>query len=131
MLAATVVAATGCGGPIEDDELERGIEAVGATAAEGQLVALDVVEDRTKSTFVRVAARDLADDAQHEAEKLADAEAQPENAATKADAVKLAQDVDAALGELQVFPADRERARQAAEKLDELSKRAEGLTARL
>src|SRR6476659_2709452 len=80
-LAAVVMAASavaGCGGPIENDELERGVLTLGSTAAEGRLVALDVVEDRTKVTFVRVHSAALADDAEHEAEKLQDAQAPPD-----------------------------------------------------
>jgi hypothetical protein len=121
----------GCGGPITDDELQRGIETLGATAAEGRLVALDVAEDRTKVTFVRVEARDLAEDAEHEAEKLNDARAQPGNERVKADAVALAIEIDSALGDLQVFPADRQRARRAAQRLDTLSTRADRLTGEL
>src|SRR4051812_1306016 len=113
-----VMVIAGCGGPITDDELERGVKALGAAAAEGRLVALDVVEDRTKVTFTRVEARDLADDAEHEAEKLNDAEAQTGNAKVKAKAVKLAQDIDAALGDLQVAPADRRVARDVEQRLD-------------
>jgi hypothetical protein len=121
----------GCGGPITDDELERGVQTLGATAAEGRLVALDVVEDRTKVTFTRVHARDLADEAAHEAEKLNDAQAKPGNAEAKAEAVRLAQDIDSALGDLQVSPSDRSVAREVEERLDELSQRAERLSGRL
>jgi hypothetical protein len=121
----------GCGGPITDDELQRGIETLGATASEGRLVALDVVEDRTKVTFVRVQARDLGDAAEHEAEKFNDAQAQPGNATVKDDAVKLAQAIDSALGDMQVAPSDRAVARRVASRLDALSKRADALTARL
>jgi hypothetical protein len=128
-LAVAVLA--GCGGPITDDELERGVQTLGATAAEGRLVALDVVEDRTKVTFTRVHARDLAEDAAHEAEKLNDAQAKPGNADAKAEAVKLAQDIDSALGDLQVSPSDRSVARDVEQRLDRLSTRAERLSGRL
>src|SRR3954453_14769481 len=104
IVVVSLLAISGCGGPITDDELQRGIETLGATAAEGRLVALDVVEDRTKVTFLRVEARALGDDAEHEAEKLGDAQAESGNAAVKADAVKLAQEIDSALGDLQVSP---------------------------
>jgi hypothetical protein len=128
---AVAVACGGCGGPIKDDELERGIETLGSLAAEGQLVARGVVEDRTKVTFVRVELRDLADDAEHEAEKLTDAEAQPGNAAIKADAVKLAQDIDSALGDLQVAPSDRHVAADVGKQLAAMTDRADKLTERL
>ncbi len=128
-LAAVVVA--GCGGPITDDELQRGVETLGATAAEGRLVALDAVEDRTKVTFVRVEARDLAEEADHEAQKLHDAEAKPGNAEVKADAVKLAKEISSVLGDLEVAPADRQVARQVADRLDALTKQADNLTGEL
>jgi hypothetical protein len=126
-----VCVCAGCGGPITDDELQRGIQTLGATASEGRLVALDAVEDRTKVTFERVELRDLGDDAEHEAEKLNDAQAQPANAAVKARAVKLAQDISSALGDLQVAPADRRIARRVQLRLDALSKQADALTRKL
>ena len=128
---AAIALFAGCGGPITNDELERGVQTLGATAAEGRIVALDAVEDRTKVTFTRVQARSLAEDAEHEAEKLNDAQAKPGNAQVKQDAVQLAQDIDSALGDLQVSPADRSVARDVEQRLDALSKRADRLTERL
>ena len=130
-LALTVAVLAGCGGPITDDELQRGIQTLGATAAEGRQVALDAAEDRTKVTFVRVEARDLGDDAEHEAEKLHDAQSRPGNADAKKEAVRLAQAIDAALGDLQVAPADRAVARDVADRLDRLGKQADALTGRV
>jgi hypothetical protein len=80
---------------------------------------------------VRVESRDLAEAAQHEAEKLHDAEAKPGNAAVKADAVRLAQEISSALGDLQLAPADRRVARRVSDRLDALSKQAENLGGRL
>lgn len=131
MVLWVVCVCAGCGGPITDDELQRAIQTLAATAAEGRLVALDAAEDRTKVTFERVELRDLGDDAEHEAEKLNDAQAQPANTAVKAQAVKLAQDVSEALGELQVAPADRRVARRVQLRLDALSQRADALTSKL
>src|SRR3954451_19425040 len=131
IFVVSLLVISGCGGPITDDELERGIKTLGATAAEGRLVALDVVEDRTKTTFVRVEMRDLGDDAEHEAEKLHDAEAQAGNARVKAKAVKLAQDIDSALGDLQVAADDPKVARDVEQRLDRLSKQADALTGEL
>ncbi len=131
LLATASVVFGGCGGPIQHDELERGVATLGATAAEGRLVALDVVEDRTKTTFVRVHSAALADDAQHEAEKLSDAEAPPDLVSAKAEAVRLAQAIDSALGDLRVAPSDRRVARQVERRLDALSRQAERLTERL
>jgi hypothetical protein len=113
-----------------DDELQRAVQSLGATASEGRLVALDAVEDRTKVTFERVELRDLSDDAEHEAEKLNDAQPQSANA-VKARAVKLAQDISAALGDLQVAPADHEVARRVQLRLDALSTQADVLVSRL
>ncbi len=129
LLAAAALG--GCGGPIQHDELERGVATLGATAAEGRLVALDVVEDRTKTTFVRVHSAALADDAQHEAEKLSDAQAPPDLVNAKAEAVRIAQAIDSALGDLRVAPSDRRVARRVEQRLDALSRQAERLTERL
>jgi hypothetical protein len=131
VVAAAGLAVCGCGGPIQHDELERGVATLSATAAEGRLVALDVVEDRTKTTFVRVHSAALADDAQHEAEKLNDAEAKPDLLAHKAEAVRIAQAIDAALGDLRVAPSDRKVARDVERRLHTLSKRADRLTEQL
>jgi uncharacterized protein YciI len=125
--ALAILGIAGCGGPITNDELGRGIKTLGATASEGKLVALGAAQDRTKVTFVRVEARALSTDAEHEAEKLNDAQAQAGNATVKAKAVKLAQDIDSALGDLQVSPADRAVARRVTATLDALSKRADAL----
>jgi hypothetical protein len=129
--ALACIPCAGCGGAISPDELQRGVESLGAAAAEGRLVALDVAEDRTKTTFVRVEARDLGDEAVHEAEKLHDAQAGPGLAGLKAQAVRLAQDIDAALGDLQVSASDPTVARDVARRLDALSKRAQLLVDRL
>ena len=104
--AAGAVSAAGCGGPIQRDELQRGVQSLGAIAEEGRLLARDVARDCTKTTFVRVHARDLGDAADHEAEKLADAQAEAGVATVKGRAVKLAQQLAGALGDLQVRPGD-------------------------
>lgn len=126
-----VLVLAGCGGPIKHDELERGVRTLAATASEGRLVALDVVEDRTKTTFVRVHSAALAQDAQHMAEKLNDAEARPDLVGPKRRAVALAQDIDAALGDLEVAPSDRAVARDVERRLDALSQRADRLADQL
>lgn len=119
-LAVAVALLSGCGGPITDDELGRGIESIGSMAAEGRLVARGVEQDRTKTTFVRVELRDLADDAQHEAEKLSDAQDGPGNADVKARAVRLASDVGSVLSELQVDPSNRALAADVGRRLERL-----------
>lgn len=130
-LAAAAALAAGCGGPIGDDELERGIDTLGSLAGEGQLVAMGVQNDRTKTTFVRVELRDLGEDAEHEAEKLQDAEGGPGNADVKAQAVTLASDIADVLGELQVDPRNRALARDVAGRLRRLAADAERLAEQL
>ena len=93
--------------------------------------ACDVVEDRTKVTFVRVHLGELADDMQHEAEKLQDAEAKPDLVEAKRRAVALAKDIDAALGDLRVAPSDRRVARDVERRLDALQRRADKLAEEL
>jgi hypothetical protein len=118
---------SGCGGPITDDELERGIKTLSSTAAEGRLVARGAAEDRTKTTFVRVHLRQLAEDAEHEAEKLSDAEDKPSNARYREQAINVAMEIDDAMGELQVRPRDRTLAREVGRHLARLQARADAL----
>jgi hypothetical protein len=122
VLAGLAVPLSGCGGPIQPDELARSIETLESTAAEGALLADDVARDRTKATFARAHARDLGDVVQHEAEKLNDAEAdQADVAAAKTDAVNLADRIGSALGRIQTAPDSETDGRTAAEALSRLS----------
>ena len=113
------------------DELKRGVDSIASAASEGKLLAQDVSRDRTRSTFVRVHARDLADDVNHEAEKLADAQAHGEVARIKAQAVALAQQVSDALGDLQVMPADATTGAHVATRLRHYAAKAGELSAAL
>src|SRR3954453_7132720 len=101
----SVVAATGCG-DLSRDELNRGVESLSALAAQGGLVADGVAEDATKSTYTRVMAKTLGGEAEHEAEKLADAE--PEEAVEKdrGKAVAVAREISELFSELQTYPGD-------------------------
>ena len=128
---AAVLALPGCGGAIKQEELARGIASLGAIAAEGELMADGAARDRTKATFTRVQARTLAEEADHEAEKLADAQAQGSLAGARDQAVQLAQDVSDALAELRVRPGDRAGAGAARGRLHELTGRADVLQGRL
>jgi hypothetical protein len=130
-IAGGAVGAAGCGGPIQPDELGRGIETLGAIASEGRLLAQGVEDDRSKNTFVRVHARNLADEADHEAEKLTDAEATGNVADVRDDAVKLAQSISGALGDLSVSPGDPETARKAEADLKDAFTRADYLGGKL
>jgi hypothetical protein len=110
-------------------ELSRSIDTLASTAAEGAMLAGDVADDRTKATFARVHARDMSDVVVHEAEKLNDADAEESDvAAAKTKAIDLADKIDTALGQIQVAPDDEPGARQAATRLDGLSKQASDLS---
>ena len=114
-----VACCSGCGGPITPDELSRSIDTLASTAAEGELLAADVADDRTKATFARVHARDLGDVVQprgREAERR-DAD-RGDVAAAKTKAVELADRIDTALGQIQVAPRRRAGARSAGHELD-------------
>jgi hypothetical protein len=117
----------GCGGPIQRDELKRGIETLASDAADGSALARGVAKDRMRSTFVRVHARELSDDADHEAEKLHDAQANSPVAEKKQKAVVIAQRISDALGALRVAPADVSGARTAERQLDGLARAANDL----
>src|SRR5215207_4516311 len=113
----SVAVAVGCVflaacGPLDRAELSRGVETLSALAAEGQLVADGVASDRSKATYTRVHARALADDAAHEAEKLADAGVQTGIERERDQAVALAQQLDDTLGELETFPGGERTGRQ-------------------
>jgi len=100
---AAIVPLAGCG-PLDAAELSRGIETLSALAAESQLLADGVATDRTRATYARVHARTLAEDAGHEAEKLADATVERGIANQRDQAVDIAQRLDDTIGELETFP---------------------------
>jgi hypothetical protein len=131
-LLSAAASVSGCGGPMTPGELSRSIQTLESTAAEGSMLAGDVADDRTKATFARVHARDMSDVVVHEAEKLNDADANQANvAAAKTKAIDLADQIDTALGQIQVAPDDEAGARTAATQLDKLSKQAGDLSAGL
>jgi hypothetical protein len=111
---------------MQPDELARSIGTLESTAAEGALMADDVARDRTKATFVRVHARELGETVQHEAEKLNDAEAEPEGgvAPAKVRAIELAERISAELSRIQIAPDSETEGRAAEENLNRLSERA-------
>jgi hypothetical protein len=124
LIGLLALATAGCGGEIRTDELKRGVESLGSSAAEGQLLAHEAAEDRAKSTFTRVHARDLADTVTHEAEKLSDASAGSETRPSKESAVELANTIAGALGDLQVAPGDAAVARTTERRLADAAQRA-------
>jgi hypothetical protein len=107
--AATLVAgaltAGGCG-DLSRGELSRGVESLSALAAQGGLIANGVARDATKSTYTRVMAKTLGGEAEHEAEKLADAEPTPEVVDERDAAVQIAGEISQLFSELQTFPGD-------------------------
>ncbi len=129
LLAA--VALAGCGGAISHDSLVREVQTIQSQAAEGALVADGAARNRTKTTFTRVQADELAGRATHEAEKLSDAQATGRLAVARDQAVQLAEDVSSALGELEVAPRDQALARAVARKLQRLDTAATRLEDRL
>ena len=110
------------------EELARSVDTLSSTAAEGQLLARDVARNRTKATFARVHARELANVADHEAEKLADATPSEGVGTEKARAVGLANEIGQALGRIRVSPGDETAGEIAARQLEKLAGRAKRLS---
>jgi hypothetical protein len=123
-LLGAVVMAAGCGGPMESQELARSVQTLESAAAEGSLLAHDVARNRTKATFVRVHSRDLSETVDHEAEKLADADANGEVARRKSEAVDLAGRISQSLGKLQDYPGVEGQGAAAERELRSSAKRA-------
>jgi hypothetical protein len=131
LLAALAVVAPGCG-DLSNDELNRGVESLSALAAQGQLVASGVARDATKATYARVMARTLGEEAEHEAEKLADAT--PEEAGTgdqRHAAVAVAGEISGLLSELQTFPGDERHGSLVEKHLAEAQEKADAIVAQL
>lgn len=106
--ALAALLAAGCG-ELNRGELNRGVESLSALAAQGELVANGVARDATKSTYARVMAKTLGGEAEHEGEKLADAEPSPEVERQRDAAVALAGKLADLYSELQTFPGDEDR----------------------
>jgi len=105
LVLCLAVALSGCG-DLSRGELSRGVESLSALAAQGSLVAKGVADDGTKSTYVRVMAKTLGGEAEHEAEKLADAEPEEAVAADRGKAVAVAREISELFAELQTYPGD-------------------------
>jgi hypothetical protein len=124
IVLAIALLAAGCGGAMQPDELARSIGTLESAAAEGALLAKDVAGDRTKATFARAHARDLGETVDHEAEKLNDASANGLVAERKAAAVKLADRISQALGQIQISPRSEQQGRSVEASLTRLGDRA-------
>ena len=116
----TTLALSGCG-DLGQAELDRGVQTLTAVAAEGRMLAVAVRDDRTKATYAREHAGELADDAAHEAEKLADAGTSPDTRAWRDEAVAIADALDETLGTIETFPGGEQAAVGVIEQLDKLS----------
>jgi hypothetical protein len=124
MVLAGALCVSGCGGPMQPEELARSIQTLESSAAEGALLAHDVARDRTNATFVRAHARELGETVIHEAEKLNDADAEADVAPAKARAIELADQISAELGRIQIAPTSETEGRGAEERLTRLGERA-------
>jgi hypothetical protein len=112
--------------------LSRGVESLSAIAAQGGLLADGVAEDATKSTYTRVMAQTLGGEAEHEAEKLADATLEePETADQRHAAVAVAEEVSGLLSTLQTFPGDERHGELVEKHLGEAGEKADAIVAQL
>jgi hypothetical protein len=129
-IAAFLFACSGCG-DLSRDELNRGVESLSALAAQGGLIAGGVARDATKSTYTRVMAKTLGGEAEHEAEKLADAEPSPEVRPERNAAVEVAGELADLFSELQTFPGDEHHGALVQHHLGEVKEQADAIVARL
>jgi hypothetical protein len=129
-LGGSLVSFSGCG-DLSRDELNRGVESLSALAAQGELIANGVARDATKSTYARVMAKTLGGEAEHEAEKLADAEPSPEVKTERNAAVQIAGDLADLFSELQTFPGDEHHGALVEKHMAEAKKQADAVVERL
>lgn len=129
-VVATLLLAAGCG-DLSRDELNRGVESLSALAAQGQLIANGVARDATKSTYARVMAKTLGGEAEHEAEKLADAEPEAAVAPERHAAVQIAGELAGLFSELQTFPGDERHGALVEHHMEEVEEEANAVVARL
>jgi hypothetical protein len=126
ILAAVVIALflAGCN-PLNDEELRRQVESFQSIAAEGSLLAHDVADDRTKATFVRVHADELASEADDGAQKLNDAPVSDELKPHVERAIGIATRASGALGDLAIAPGDESQGARLADELERIASQAE------
>lgn len=129
-LGVSLIVLSGCG-DLSRDELNRGVESLSALAAQGELVANGVARDATKSTYARVMAKTLGGEAEHEAEKLADAEPSPEVTEERNAAVQVAGELADLFSELQTFPGDEHHGALVEKHIGEVKDQADALVERL
>jgi hypothetical protein len=130
ILGVSLSLLSGCG-DLSRDELDRGVESLSALAAQGELVANGVARDATKSTYARVMAKTLGGEAQHEAEKLADAEPEAAVRSERNAAVQVAGELAGLFSELQTFPGDEHHGALVERHMGEVKEQADAIVARL
>jgi hypothetical protein len=129
-LGLSLIVLSGCG-DLSRDELNRGVESLSALAAQGELIANGVARDGTRSTYTRVMAKTLGGEAEHEAEKLDDAEAEAAVRPERNAAVRIALDLSDLFGELQTFPGDERHGALVERQMGRVKDRADALVERL
>jgi hypothetical protein len=129
-IAVAVAVSSGCG-DLSRGELSRGVESLSALAAQGALIADGVRRDATKATYARVMAKTLGGEAEHEAEKLADAEPAPEVEQERDDAVREGGELAELFLELQTFPGDERRGAAVQQRMHEAKEEIDGIVTRL
>lgn len=130
-LAALAIALLAGCGDLGRAELARGVESLSANAAQGGLIAGGVADDATKATYTRVMSKTLGDEAEHEAEKLADAEPAPEVAEERDAAVRIAAELADLYSVLQVFPGDEAHGAAVRRRMHAVVEQADALAERL
>jgi hypothetical protein len=130
VLLIGIVGLPGCE-PLGPDELKREVDSIHSVAAEGAVLAHLVADQDTKRTLARVQARELADAAEHSAERLIDAHPADGIEASTATAVDLAGRVSDAIGEIEQAPDDVSAASGAAERLRRLAAQTDSLSGSL
>lgn len=126
MAVVALVGLSGCGG-LSSDELERGVSSLSALGAQGQLIANGVARNESKATYVRVMSMTLGEEAQHEAEKLADAQSDQGTTEQRHRAVRIASELSSRFSELQTFPGDETRARATRAQMKRVTDEADAL----
>jgi hypothetical protein len=129
-LCCTCLLLTGCE-PLSSAELRREVDSIHSIAAEGSLLADQVEAQRTKRTFARVLARELADAAEHSAERLTDAHPDDGLERQTQAAIQMASEAADTLGQIELAPDDSDAAAEAADRLRRLSARSAQLSGSL
>ncbi len=129
-IALLALPVAGCG-DLSREELSRGVESLSALAAQGELVASGVARDATKSTYARVMSKTLGEEADHEAQKLADATPVSGVSRERDSAVEIAGELADLFSELETFPGDEHHGGLVQRHMHETKEEADALVERL